>query len=83
MLSNQNKALNKALETERNKYLTLVKSNDGLKERNKICTDDKARLTKKFSGLHKNKIDKHAMQCKLDFAKREHESVSSRCIAAE
>ena len=81
MISNQSKALNKALETERNKYHTLVKSKEGLKERYKMCTDDKTRLTKEIAGIHKNKLDNHAMQYKLDFAKREYESVSSRSNA--
>ena len=32
MLSNQNKVLNKALANDKNKYLNLVKSGEGLKE---------------------------------------------------
>ena len=56
MLTNQNKALNKALETEWTTHHTLVKSNEGLKERHKTCTDDKARLTKEIAGLPKKNI---------------------------
>ena len=83
MLTNQNKALNKALEAERTKYHTLVKSNKGLKERYKICTDHNIKLSKEIATLHKNKLDNVAMQCKLDFAKREYESVSEKYNAGE
>ena len=83
MLSNQNEALSEALEAERNECHTLVESNEGLKERHKTCTDDKIRLAKEIVGLRKNQLDNQAMQCKLDFAKRAHESMSSRCNAAE
>ena len=83
ILSNQNKVLNKAIETERSEHLSLAKSNEGLKERCKMRTGEKARLTKEVVYLEKSKPDNHAMQCKLEFAKREHESVPSRYNAAE
>ena len=71
------------LETERNEYLTLFKSNEGLKERCEACTDEKARSTKEIAGLKKSKLGNYEMQCELDFAKRDYESVSSRCNADE
>ena len=81
--SNQNKALNNALATERNKNLNIVKSNEGLKERHETRVDEKDFLSKEVTGLCKNKLGENAMQVELDFAKRELDSASLRCNAAD
>ena len=75
--------VNKMHASQLNKNINVVKNHEGLKEKYKLSQAENTRLQKEITSLHKDLADSNAKQYKIEFMKKEYDSLKSKYDAAE